>query len=233
MRENKDLNRVFVIGCGGVGTLLTPVLCKLVKPGRVELVDGDEFEKKNLDRQLFHPISIGMNKARALADLYNCAARPEWFTVGLLDLQEDDWLIVCVDNHPARHSALQESDRTGCKAIIAANEVHSSEAYYYQHDWNKTKLDPRVYYPEIETVQDNNPAAIAIGCVGEVQENNRQLVTANQMAAALAMHLFTIWCLEQPKLKKETAAYLPFHLLCNLSRLEHRLVKDYQEKGQQ
>lgn len=219
-------HKFYLIGCGGVGSLLAPVLIKLMGAGKVVLVDGDKFEPKNLDRQLFDPRTIGHNKAAALGELYGVEAIDQWFVMGLLDLHDEDWLLVGADNHPARHAALGEADRSGCRVIIAANEVTSSEAYYYQPDWSRSGLDPRVYYPDIETDTGRDPA----GCTGQAQERNRQLVTANFTAAALAGHLLTLWAIERFKLRTETSKSLPFHLRVNMTRMESRQVKDINQE---
>lgn len=228
--------RFYLIGCGGVGSLMLPALLKLVGKDNVVLLDGDELEPKNLDRQLFDPSDIGKSKAIALGEKYDLPFdnyRNEWFSAGLLPLEPEDWLLVCADNHPARRDSLFESDRTECQVIIAANETTSSEAFYYRREWKGSKLDPRLYYPEIETNTGNDPRARAAGCTGQAQEENRQLVTANFMAASLALHLLMIWHLEASKLNQATRECLPFHLIQNLSRAECRRVKDQRERTEQ
>jgi len=210
----------YLIGAGGVGSFIAPALCKLVGVYEVTIMDGDKLEQKNLDRQLFDPTQVGVNKARALAELYECSYIEEFFSFGARAYEMWDTLIVAVDNHPARAEALQACDHYKCQAIIAANEVHSSEAYYYSPDWKGTNLDPRVFYPEILTVKRGDPRAAAIGCTGEAQEENRQLVTANFSAAALAMHLYVVWELEAQNLETQTREHLPHRLSQTLSRSE-------------
>jgi hypothetical protein len=115
---------------------------------------------------------------------------------------------------------LEVCDDSGCQAIIAANEMHSSEAYYYRRTWKGSKRDPRVYYPELTTDNSGDPRSAAIGCTGEIQETHPQLVSVNLMAAALAEHLFVLWHLKASRLDKETVARLPYKLAANLSKLE-------------
>ena len=147
-------------------------------------------------------------------------AIPEWFGRGKIRHLRNDWLICLVDNHRTRLETLEVCDEYGCQAILAANETHSSEAYYYQRAWKGTPRDPRVYYPEINTDTSGDPRAKAIGCTGEAQESNPQLVSANLMAAALAEHLFVLWRLKAPRLDKETVAQLPYRLAANMTKLE-------------
>lgn len=40
------------------------------------------------------------------------------------------------------------------------------------------------------------------------------------MAAALAEHLYVLWCLKAPRMDPETVHALPHKLVANLSRLE-------------
>lgn len=208
----------YIIGAGGVGSFMAPALIMLTAPEDVIIVDGDKLEAKNLNRQLFDKGDIGKFKAQALASKYGCGAVCKWYDRTLIQHRPEDWLFCVVDNHPARSAALGACDLFGCSAIIAANEVHSSEAYLYQPGMKNTKLDPRVYYPEIETSTSGDPRAAAIGCTGEAQENNRQLVTANFMAAALALHLFVVWAMEAKGLKAATLKSLPHRLSQTLTK---------------
>lgn len=216
----------YIIGCGGVGSAIVPSFCLLKSPAEVTLIDSDTIERKNLNRQMFDASQIGSNKAQALAGKYGCHCLPEWFARGKLRHYRNDWLICLVDNHRTRLETLEVCDESGCQAIFAANETHSAEAYYYRRAWQGTAKDPRVYYPEINTDRSGDPRAASIGCTGEVQEQNRQLVSANLMAAALAEHLFVLWNLKAPRMDKETVARLPHKFAANLTKLE-----TYTEKG--
>ncbi len=210
----------YIIGCGGVGSAIVPSFCLLKSPNEVALIDGDTIERKNLNRQMFDASQIGMNKAQALANKYGCRFVPEWFARGKIAHHRNDWLICLVDNHRTRVETLEVCDESRCQAIIAANEMHSSEAYYYRRTWKGSSRDPRVYYPEITTDASGDPRSAAIGCTGEVLETHPQLVSTNLMAAALAEHLFVLWHLKAPRLDKETVATLPYRFAANLSKLE-------------
>jgi hypothetical protein len=210
----------YIIGCGGVGSAIVPSLCLLKSPESITLIDGDSIEEKNLNRQMFDRTQIGQNKARALGEKYGCHFVSDWFARGKIRHQRTDWLICLVDNHRARLETLEVCDETGCQAIFAANETHSSEAYYYRKAWKGTAKDPRVYYPEMNTDATGDPRSSVIGCTGEAQERNRQLVSANFMAAALAEHLFVLWNLKAPRMDRETISALPYKFAANLTKLE-------------
>jgi hypothetical protein len=147
----------YLIGCGGVGSAIVPSFCLLTNAGDITLLDGDTIERKNLDRQMFDAGQIGQNKAQALAAKCGCHFLPEWFARGKLRLYRTDWLLVLVDNHRTRLEALECCDESGCQAVFAANETHSSEAYYYRRAWKDTPRDPRVYYPELLTDRTGEP----------------------------------------------------------------------------
>jgi molybdopterin/thiamine biosynthesis adenylyltransferase len=210
----------YLIGCGGVGSAIVPSFCLLKSPAEITLIDGDTIETKNLNRQMFGADQVGQNKALALAARHGCRALPEWFARGKLRLQRNDWLFCLVDNHRTRREALESADESGCQAVFAANETHSAEAYYYRRTWQGTHRDPRVYYPEMVNDRDGDPRAAAIGCTGDGQKTNPQLVSANLMAAALAEHLFVLWHLKAPRMDPETVATLPYKFVANLSKLE-------------
>ena len=76
----------------------------------------------------------------------------------------------------------------------------------------------RCTLPEMQT-DGRRTRARAAGCTGEAQANNRQLVTANFMAASLAM-MVTRWVLEYPALDVTVRPHLPYRLRCNLTSLE-------------
>lgn len=210
----------YIIGCGGVGSFLAPALCMLVGKENVTLVDGDKLEAKNLNRQLFTESEIGQNKAEALARKYDCRFIDQWYSESLMPHEQTDWIIAAVDNNTARRAVLATVDRFMCGAILAANEVHSSEAYVYLPQWQNTRIDPRIMYPEIVSDYSNDPAAAGIGCTGEAQVANRQLVTANFMAAGLAAHMYVIWAIQLPKMGVEVVEYLPHKLVQNLTKNE-------------
>lgn len=231
--------RIFIIGAGGVGSWLTPSLALLTQKTehheghQIILVDGDILEDKNLNRQLFTIHDLGENKASCLGRKYGINASNQWFANGVFEHEDTDWLIVCVDNNAARMEALSVADASGAQVIIAANETHSAEAYYYRRDWRKGPLDPRVYYPELAVDDGQDPMHRNAGCTGKAQEAKPQLVSANFMAAALAQHLFVLWAMEVPKMPEQETVmpFLPHRLNSNLSRLEMVRVGE-QPKGQ-
>ena len=106
---------IAVIGCGGTGSLLAEMLCRLLTgtPATLLLVDPDRVEEHNLLRQNFLPNEVGQPKSRVLAQrLSNNFRRSVGYSENdCRDLFETalfahryNLVIGCVDNALARAS---------------------------------------------------------------------------------------------------------------------------------
>ena len=103
---------IAVIGCGGTGSILADMLCRMLTgtPSRMLLVDPDTIESHNLLRQNFHPSELGMPKARALAErLSTQYQKPVGYSqndcrdiISSIDTTKWQLTVSCVDNAPAR-----------------------------------------------------------------------------------------------------------------------------------
>lgn len=62
---------IVIVGCGGTGSNLAPMLSRMMLKEKFLLIDGDSVEKRNVERQTFQEFDIGTNKARALAKKLN------------------------------------------------------------------------------------------------------------------------------------------------------------------
>ena len=216
--------KIYIIGGGGIGSWTVPSMKLLNPKTEIVVVDGDKLEKKNLNRQLFSEGEVGKFKAEALASRYGCGFVNRYFSEGILPTERQDVLIACVDNDPARLSVLSECDRVRCLGLFAANETYSSEAFVYQSEWKSTRIDPRVYYPEMREGREGDPRAGLIGCTGAAQASNPQLVTANKMASALAESLFVLWALRAHKFSRSVIPNLPYLRRVTLSGMEQLKV---------
>lgn len=213
---------IYIIGCGGVGSWLTPSICLLKGADQVTVIDGDLLEQKNLNRQLYTVGEVGEKKSDALAARTGCRSIPHFYNAGTVTHQPEDWILCCVDNNAARITALKACDTYRCQAIFGANETNSAEAYYYRPDWKGGQQDPRVYYPELLEDRGRDP----LGCTGQAQEEKPQLVSANFMAAALVQHLFVLWADHVPGFEELVLPKMPHRLVANLSRLESHRKSD-------
>jgi molybdopterin/thiamine biosynthesis adenylyltransferase len=201
-----------VIGAGGVGSILLPILMKSVRD-EIVVMDGDKFEEKNLDRQLFSPADIGKNKADALAALYmyrKLKTVPHFFYNGFdIKITHKDTIWCCADNHSCRNEVLNTCDNKGCVAIIGGNEYMDAEAYYYEPKYKDSVNDPRCYYPNITKDKTNDP--VKPSCIEEIQTTNPQTAIANAAAAIGMLHLYWFHNNVAKNMGEETEQYWPTH----------------------
>ena len=204
------IDKIMVIGAGGVGSWLIPALQKLRPDDFIEVWDGDILEEKNMDRQLFDEEHINSNKAWAIKKKYGglIGAVSRYYTHGAEATRTTSHSVIfgCADNHPARKEILKTADETGCKVIIGGNSYTDADGYYYDNLWKDTPCDPRVYYPDILTDETGSPVH-AEGCTGEAQRETPQLVLANYWAAAHMLHLFWYHTQIAPNLDRNCELY--------------------------
>src|SRR5690349_3542877 len=111
----KDFTEYTLIGAGGTGShFIGPVLAYLNSWHNNEggewnftIIDGDSYEAKNLERQMFNPQYVGMNKAQALATAYSqYPVQPIAQFVGEHELRqimdEGSVIFLGVDNYSVR-----------------------------------------------------------------------------------------------------------------------------------
>ena len=188
------MNVHYVIGCGGIGCWLVPLLKKMLdKTAVISVMDGDKIEQRNFDRQFHSMENLGWNKAEALFYQYGLNHfYPRYLSrYSRPPLRIVDWVWCCVDNHPARLECLEWIDENASHGIFGGNEYESSQSFIYFSNWKDTDLDPRKRYPEILTDKRGNPDRP--NCQGEAQIADPQLAVYNYLAAGGMMHLYCFW----------------------------------------
>lgn len=222
-------DNIYIVGCGGVTSWLLPVLIRLIYENdpNIHLMDGDKLEPKNLDRQLFSVDDIGKFKAEALLarytdDYVSLYDRNEYLVEGT-EVEPHSLYLGCADNHTARRNILTMVDNHGGRAIIGGNEYTDAEAYVYEPPWKGSPLDPRVFYPDILTDTDNDPARPA-SCQGIAQQQTPQLVLANSSAANAILWLFWFYYFEKSKMPPDSQEFWPLRHSNTFSRFSTTLV---------
>jgi len=96
--------KVLVIGAGGIGSFLIPLLDK-VELYDITVADPDIVEKKNLPYQNFNSVNIGENKALVMEYNYKTTKKAIKFPI-LTEKQMKgyDLVICCVDNLSVRRT---------------------------------------------------------------------------------------------------------------------------------
>lgn len=186
--------KILMIGAGGIGSYLLPVMLKSFPDAQVELWDADKLEERNLDRQQFSESFVGQPKALALVDMlpkdmqHRVYSVVSWFTDASVPATESpDVIIACPDNHMARYAAICLAKELFIPAILAGNDYFDSQADLFLPELEGTKFDVLVRHPEIATDKEGSPTTAS--CTGEAQEATPQLALANQRAAGHVLHL--------------------------------------------
>jgi len=204
--------RIDILGSGGIGSYLIPVLMKQVSSDtEVHVWDGDKLEAKNLDRQLFPKRYVGRYKVDAMEKLYKGIIPHQQYVISAHTFKDSDMLFACPDNMPARKLVLEAADLFNLEAFICGNTYEAASASYYSSDFSGSALDYRVRYSEAMKDTSGDPT---VGCTGEALESDPQLAIANQISASFAMCLYWFWTQKAP-LVRGTDVF-------NLSPLEYR-----------
>lgn len=200
------MNRVTVIGLGGIGTHLVEPLCRYLVyekkedwSGRVVLVDGDRYEDKNRQRQRF---SINANKAQVTKELLeplfpelSIEAKSHYVTQDNVQMfiREDDVVFLAVDNHATRKIVNDEVGlRNNLLLISGGNDLYDGNVQVYQRKDNEDVTRPLIYqHPEIEHPKDKNPGEA--GCDVLAAEGNAQLLAVNLTIASFMLNTFVLY----------------------------------------
>ncbi|GIK64318.1 MAG: hypothetical protein BroJett018_21120 [Chloroflexota bacterium] len=118
-----QIDHLLIVGVGGTGSALAQMVARILwqrqQMGQsvplLHLVDADVVEEKNIGRQHFLPLDIGLHKAevtaRRLSLLYGL---PILWSNEAFDaakhLQRGTILVGCVDNHPARQTLVNAAE---------------------------------------------------------------------------------------------------------------------------
>ena len=122
-------SHIGVVGLGGLGGAVTEILARM-GIGRLTLIDGDEFEESNLNRQfLSRSDLLGVSKAQAAKQRVNllnpsiaCDAHAQYIDESnAIDLLTDpDVIVDCLDNIKTRFIVGRAAKQMGIPFIFAA-----------------------------------------------------------------------------------------------------------------
>jgi len=94
------IRKVLVIGAGGIGSFLIPLLYK-TELYAITVYDPDIVELKNIPYQNFTKEDIGKNKSKVMCEKYNVKGEP-YFVLVPSQVMEYDLVICCADNLTVR-----------------------------------------------------------------------------------------------------------------------------------
>lgn len=191
---------IVIIGLGGIGSILVERLCRFLNysddlRSTVILVDGDEYETKNYERQEFSQIG---NKAEVKEiELVTKYSRIEFdaFPTFINEtntaevIKEGDVVFLCVDNHKTRMIVSNYCKNLENVTLISGgNEFTDGNVQTYVRKEGKD-LTPDLckYHPEIANPDDKLPEEMSCE---ELAESDPQLYFTNLGAATLMCWAF-------------------------------------------
>jgi len=206
---------VFVVGVGGTGSHLIGPLVQLMSYHpegctNIVVVDGDNYEESNANRQVFVSQHQGTNKAVATVerighpDLRAVASYVDEESFAKLlqahvNKKAKILVITSVDNHATRKAIIDCLDNNKYQnffLISPGNQFSTGQTItYVKHKGKTVGNHPYEKYPEMKTPDDFIPGTVQ-GCAA-MMISTPQLILAN-MAAAWAV-LANVYALLEDK----------------------------------
>lgn len=207
LRAKTNVN-IKVIGLGGIGSWLLPMIAKYArftmlqnKKITITCIDGDAYDSLNRPRQNFYNLG---NKARIkmleLKEEYDKYVPPgynlENFALEAIDeyvteeninnmIVDGDTIFLCVDNHKTRSIVSKHCKNLENIILISGgNDITVGNIQIFQKkEGVEVTSDLCAYHPEIENPRDKAPYEMSCE---EMQESSApQLLFTNAMVAVL------------------------------------------------
>ena len=195
--------RIVIVGLGGIGTIFVNRLCRFINYSKAEmlrdvhlhLVDGDEYEEKNYERQEF--LGLGNKaeiKARELSRTYSKMVFSTFNKylnkTNVSDhIKDGDIVCLCVDNHATRKFVSDYCTSIPNIILISGGNDWTDGNVQIFVRRNNESLTPNLtmYHPEIENPDDRSPENMSCEELSKVEP---QLYFANLSAATLMCWAF-------------------------------------------
>jgi molybdopterin/thiamine biosynthesis adenylyltransferase len=241
-----ETRRFIIVGAGGIGTWLSSGLVRLLEwkyPGSLLIiVDGDNYEKKNLERQDFSQIGNKASvKALELSKQFlntNIIPIPKWVVADdFLDeeqnttkiracdlLMENDVVIAVVDNFSARKILFDAASKLDNVDVFTGgndDNLFGSVYHYRRRDGHDVTSHPAVTHNEYHNPPDRNPGEMSCQERAEI-DGGTQILATNMAVAAFILGRIqkTIVSDQSPE---ETEIY--FDLGLGMSQPYNRMVE--------
>lgn len=202
---SKKTKKVKVVGAGGIGShLLEPLaryLCYTEDHIEITVIDGDQFEERNKERQRCTSFE---NKAKNIVSSISAQfpkvhfrTKGEYITDGnvITLIREGDVVFLCVDNHATRKlisDRCQELDDV--LLISGGNDYTDGNVILYSRKNGKDVGRPLTkIHPSIAAPTDKNPGTLTDqerqGCQAEAR-TNPQLLFTNLSIASIMLNVY-------------------------------------------
>ncbi len=189
-----------IIGLGGIGSVLCDNLCRYLnfqKGGvyTVNLVDGDDYEYKNTERQSFSRLGnksrVKVQDMRTMFDNISFREVPEFVTPENISryIVEGDIVFLCVDNHKTRKLVSDYAGTINDLLVISGgNEFTDGNVQIYLRIGGEDKTPSLTdYHPEIANAGDKSPDEMSCE---ELAASDPQLLFTNLSVATIMCWAF-------------------------------------------
>lgn len=209
--ENKP-QRFILVGAGGIGNWLAAGLVRLLEwkyPGSgLIIVDGDNYEDKNRERQEFSKIgNKAVVKATELTPQFpntTIIPIPKWVVsddfTGVTDedspkitasqlIQENDVVFAVVDNFAARKIIFDAASKLNNVDVFTGgndDDLFGSIYHYQKRDGVEITAHPAEFHPEYDSPPDKNPGELSCQDRAKI-EGGTQLLATNMAVAAFIL----------------------------------------------
>ncbi len=185
-----------IIGLGGVGSILVERLCRFLNYSQVDtnfvvtLIDGDEYEDKNLERQEFTRLGDKAEiKANDLKIKYLNLMIDyviDYINIDTISgvIKEKDIIFLCVDNHKTRMVVSNYCKTLNDVILISGgNELTDGNVQIFVRKGG-VDLTPDLcaYHPEIANPSDRSPDEMSCE---ELSKSEPQLYFTNLSVATI------------------------------------------------
>ena len=210
--EQIEPKRFIVVGAGGIGTWLCAGLVRLLEwkyPGSgLIIVDGDNYEEKNKERQDFTKLgNKAVVKAQELTTQFpntTIIPVPKWVVGedfgGVTDedspkikaselIRENDVVFAVVDNFAARSilfNAARNLDNVDVFTGGNDDGLFGSIYHYQKRDGVEITCHPEEFHPEYVNPPDKNPGELSCQERSEI-EGGTQLLATNMAVASVIL----------------------------------------------
>lgn len=195
------MNTYWLIGAGGTGSILYQPLVRMLDTHHggpegwiLAIMDGDNLEARNLERQLFPGHAVGENKAVALANtLPHPAVRaiPAYLDDEQAEkrIQDGDAVLIAADNYQVRARIEDRAMALDNVLVInGGNERHDGSVQIFEriHGLNHT---PPLSWEHDEIRSSTAPDPSELSCLEKAQmPGGEQTIAANMMSATLMLN---------------------------------------------
>jgi molybdopterin/thiamine biosynthesis adenylyltransferase len=195
-----EIYNIKIIGLGGIGTYLCDPLFRFLNSVgnniSVTLIDGDKYELKNIDRQVFSQFNSYKAEQKykeynqifhnIAFEYHNVFVNPD--NISEL-INDNDVVFLCVDNHKTRKIINDYVNTLNNIILISGgNDYFDGNTQIFIKENGKKKLPSLTdYHSEIINYNDKSPEEMSCE---ELQNSEPQLIFSNLFAATLMNCVF-------------------------------------------